>query len=277
MAIKSQLEEGIWRSDVYYQMANKGSQDYSHPGMVLLKSVAQKSDHILDFGCGEGTRLNWVSKNSKGSLGLDISQKGLELARKKYPKLSFKKADLEKVPLPDEGFDLVYSAYVLEHLTYPEKVLKEAIRLLKPNGYLLLIAPNYGAPNRCSPPFIGSRQKKLIKSFIRDISYSSSAARSKFPWPADKSNNYALNWNKVTPIATSDKYDVDWDTTIEPYIGSLAAFLKSHSMKIIQANSCWSQELPTARPHQKLFRFLGEKKIYPFKYWGPHLVLLAQK
>lgn len=260
MSLKHQLEKTIWRSDVYYQMAKKGSQDNNHPGMVLLKSISQKLDRILDFGCGEGTRLNWVAQNKTGSLGLDISQKGTELARKKYPRLNFKKADLEKVPLKDKSFDLVYSAYVLEHLSHPEKVLKEAMRLLKPKGHLLLIAPNYGAPNRCSPPFKGSRQRKLIKGFLNDFVRSEK-----------------LNWNKVTPISTSDKYDVDWDTTIEPYIGSLVNFLKSHHLKIIQANSCWSQELPNAKPHQKLFRFLGERNIYPFKYWGPHLVVLAQK
>jgi len=259
MSVKHQLEKTIWRSDVYYQMAKKGSQDNGHPGMVLLKSIAKKSEKILDFGCGEGTRLNWAAQHKKESLGLDISQKGIELARKKYPKLNFKKADLEKVPLKDESFDLVYSAYVLEHLQSPEKVLKEALRLLKPNGYLLLIAPNYGAPNRCSPPFKGSRQKKLIRGFINDFA-----------------KQDQLNWNKVTPISTNGKYDVDWDTTIEPYIGSLINFLKYHNFKIIQANSCWSQELPNAKPHQKLFRFLGEKSIYPFKYWGPHLVVLAK-
>lgn len=288
MSTKTQLEKGIWRSDVYYQMAKKGSQDYSHPGMALLKSIAQKSDHILDFGCGEGTRLNWAAQNKKGSLGLDISQKGMELAKQKYPKLNFKKADLEKVSLPDASFDLVYSAYVLEHLSDPEKVLKEAMRIVKPKGYLLLVAPNYGAPNRCSPPFRGSRQRKLIKGFLKDLSllYPSSErsesrsylrnniSKEKF---STSSNNNALGWHKVIPISTNDKYDVDWDTTVEPYIGSLINFLKSHRFKIIQANSCWSQELPNAKPHQKLFRFLGEKNIFPFKYWGPHLVVLAQK
>jgi ubiquinone/menaquinone biosynthesis C-methylase UbiE len=291
MSIKTQLEKGIWRSDVYYQMAKTGSQDYNHPGMVLLKSVAQKCDKILDFGCGEGTRLNWIAKNKKSSLGLDISQKGIELAKKKFPKLNFKKADLEKVQLKSNIFDLVYSAYVLEHLQNPEKVLKEAMRLLKPYGYLLLIAPNYGAPNRCSPPFRGSRQEKLIGGFLKDfmflpvilseakdlinkkiLHYIQNDKSGKF----STSSNNKLPWKKVTPISTKD-YDVDWDTTIEPYIGSLVRFLKSHKLKIVQANSCWSQELPNAKPHQKLFRFLGEKNIYPFKYWGPHLVVLAQK
>jgi len=288
MSTKHHLEKTTWRSDVYYQMAQKGSLDVKHPGMVLLKSIAGKSAKILDFGCGEGTRLNWIAANKKGSLGLDISQKGIELARKKYPKLNFIKADLEKVPLKDASFDLVYSAYVLEHLSDPEKVLGEAIRLLEPNGFLLLVAPNYGAPNRCSPPFKGSRQKKLIKGFLKDLSvlsFSSLSRKYAFIFPRKREfstrspirSGMTLHWNKVTPISTNDKYDIDWDTTIEPYIGSLINFLKSHKFKIIQGNSCWSQELPNVKLHQKLFRFLGEKNIYPFKYWGPHLVVLAQK
>lgn len=264
MALKDQLKRGIWRSDVYYSLAKKGSLDINHPGMKMLVDLASRSDKILDLGCGEGTRLNLLAQDKKVAIGVDISNKAIMLAKKTYPKLKFIEADLENTPLEDESFDLVYSAYVLEHLTAPEKVLDESIRLISNNGFLILIAPNYGSPNRASPPFRESRLLKLTKGLFNDLIM-----------PFQKYNN--LKWVKVNPIATKNSYDIDWDTTVEPYIGTLLKYLKSRNLKIIKFTTCWSEELPNAKIHQAIFRFIGEIGVYPFFLWGPHLVVVGQK
>lgn len=264
MDIKTKLKKQVWRSDIYYQMAKKGSLDMSHPGMIALKQVASKSDKILDLGCGEGTRLKLVSENAKEAIGIDISQEAINLARKTYKNLKFINADLEKLPLEDESFDLVYSAYVLEHLSEPEMVLHEALRVLSKNGNLVLVAPNYGAPNRCSPVFKGSRLEKLIRGVFNDSLNLLNFHR-------------GLNWDKVNPIANKENYDIDWDTTIEPYLGSLIVYLRNMKLNIKTYSSCWSEELIGASFGQKFLRFLGEKGVYPFNFWGPHLVIVAQK
>lgn len=264
MDLKDELKKGIWRSDVYYSLAKKGSLDINHPGMKILLDLASKANRILDLGCGEGTRLNFLSAGGKKAVGIDISSTAIKLAKESYPKLKFIKADLENIPLEDHSFDLVYSAYVLEHLTEPTEVLDEAIRLTAASGLLVLIAPNYGAPNRASPPFKGSRLLKFTKGVLNDLAI--------FFRKHD-----GLNWARVKPIATSNDYDTDWDTTIEPYIGSLIGFLKSRKMTIKEFITCWSEELPNAKIQQVMFRFLGELGVYPFLMWGPHLVLVAQK
>ncbi len=51
----------------------------------------------------------------------------------------------EALPLRSESFDVVYSCNVLEHVHDPEGVIKEAIRILKPGGYLFFVVPNYGS------------------------------------------------------------------------------------------------------------------------------------
>lgn len=264
MNLKDKLKKGIWRSDVYYFLAKKGSLDVNHPGMKILLNLASRSSKVLDFGCGEGTRLNLLSAGKKVAVGVDISNTAIMLARKTYPKLKFIESDLENIPLKDGSFDLVYSAYVLEHLTQPEKVLDEAVRLTSNSGFLVLVAPNYGAPNRASPPFRGSRLLKFTKGVLNDL--------------AIFFRKYTgLNWARVNPIATSNDYDIDWDTTIEPYIGTLAYFLKSRKMTVQEFITCWSEELPNAKIHQVIFRFLGELGIYPFLMWGPHLVVVSKK
>lgn len=264
MNIKKELAKGLWRSDVYYQMAKRGSLDTNHPGMKILLHLAIGAKNILDLGCGEGTRLSIVTEGKNKGVGIDISSKAIDWGKKNFPRLNFMQGDLEKIPLKDKTFDLVYSAYVLEHLSNPTKVLSEAIRLISEGGFLVLIAPNYGAPNRCSPPFRGSRLMKFINGLLKDLS-------SLFNF------RQRLDWTQVKPIGDEKHYDIDWDTAIEPYIGSLLIFLKKKNMKIIEFNSCWSEELKAAKIHQKTFRFLGELGLYPFLMWGPHLVVVAQK
>ncbi len=261
---KERLRKEVWEKDSYYRFAQEGSFNISHPGMRILKNLSEKTEKILDLGCGEGTRLNYlIGKNKKG-VGIDISRTAINLARKKYSNLQFVQADLARIPLKDNSFDLVYSAFVLEHISDHNKALNEGIRVIQKRGYFVLIAPNYGSPNRSSPPFKGSRLKKLIKGFSDDLSRLSRKIDH-------------LVWNKVTPMADAEKYEMDWDTTIEPYMGTLIEFLKSKNMKIIKATSCWSEELSGAKPHQVLFRILGKLRIYPFWMWGPHFVVVAQK
>lgn len=256
---KKLLKETVWTKDEYYWTARKGSLDVKHPGMKILLKLARDADSILDLGCGEGTRLSLLVSRGRG-VGIDISSKAISLAKKKYPNFDFRVGDLEKLPFENKSFDLVYSAFVFEHLDNPEKVIKEVIRVLTPGGKVVVIAPNFGAPNRASPPFKGNRLVKLLVGFIKDI------------LPREN-----LGWKKVVPIATAGAYEIDWDTTIEPHLGSLMGFLKSLQMKIISYDSCWNEELKGAGYLQRLFRFLGEKGVYPFKLWGPHLVLVARK
>jgi SAM-dependent methyltransferase len=51
----------------------------------------------------------------------------------------------ERLPFPDETFDIVCSFLVMEHVRDPRCVLSEAARVLKPGGYLHFVAPNYGS------------------------------------------------------------------------------------------------------------------------------------
>lgn len=263
MKTKNKLSEEVWSSDKYYRQAKKGSQDINHPGIKVLQRLSKPARNILDLGCGEGTRLNLLLKNNATGTGIDLSEKALEKGKKSYPKIKFINADLETIPLKDGNFDLVYSAYVFEHLNNPEKVLDEAIRFMSEEGYLVLIAPNYGAPNRVSPPFKGSRINKFIQGVITDFRNLFTINR--------------LGWNSVEPIANKDRYEMDWDTTVEPYIGSLIKYLEYKGLLIKEASSCWSEELAGAKIHQKIFKILGGMGLYPFWMWGPHLVVVARK
>ncbi len=258
----NRLVDQVWNKTDYYIQAQQGSLQTDHFGMVLLKKVAAEVNSILDLGCGDGTRLNWVITKNQKHLGIDISPTAIKIAQKQFPKLNFKCADIANLQL-NQKFELIYSAFVLEHLQSPQKFLDQAISLLSDNGYLLLIAPNYGAPNRASPPFKGSRLAKLFKGLVGDIKALVVSSH--------------LNWHSVEPLADDSHYHSDWDTTVEPYLGSLINYLQQKGLMIQEVSSCWEQEQPDSGSIQKAVRALGRRSFYPFWMWGPHLVVLARK
>lgn len=254
----------VWESEKYIDRASHGSGDLKHPGMLILKNLAKNAENILDLGCGDGTRLEYLVHGGNGT-GIDISKSAINRARRIYPGLKFLNADLRKLSFKSNSFELVYSAFVLEHLTSVEKVIEEAIRVAKSDGFIVFIAPNYGAPNRASPSFSGSRIRKFFTGYIFDM----------IDTIAEKRNR--LRWNKVRPLTEKISYESDFDTTVEPYIRTLISFLTFKGLNIVNWTTCWNQELGNSKIYQKVFRFLGEKGFYPYKYWGPHLVVVAKK
>lgn len=262
--MNKKLKRDVWEKDSYWDLAKKGSKEVDHPGMKVLLRIAQDKHNVLDLGCGEGTRLKLMESDGRKLTGIDISANAIKKAKSKNSKINFISGNIEKFSFKDNQFDLVYSAFVFEHLDRPEKVIKEAVRVLETGGTLVIIAPNYGAPNRASPPYKGSRVNKLISGYINDV-------KRLF------ANQKGLGWGKVKPIASLKKYEMDWDTTIEPYLGSLIFYIKNLGLNITTTMSCWCKEEDSANMIQRVFRFLGERNIYPFKYWGPHLVLVAEK
>jgi tRNA (uracil-5-)-methyltransferase TRM9 len=78
-------------------------------------------------------------------LGVDISQKLIEIAKRKYPQKEFLVADNLNLPFPDNNFDKVFSVAVLHTIPSKElrkKALVELKRVLKPKGLLILIVWN---------------------------------------------------------------------------------------------------------------------------------------
>ncbi len=51
----------------------------------------------------------------------------------------------EALPFQDDSFDVVYSSNVLEHVRDPARVIAEAIRVVRPGGYVCFVVPNYGS------------------------------------------------------------------------------------------------------------------------------------
>jgi len=120
---------------------------------VLEEYTSLKGKKVLEIGTGCGVNhIVWQKKYDIEAWGLEPEGEGFEnstdVARKlihanKLDPLRVKDAVGEAIPFPDNSFDIVYSSNVLEHVINPAKVLREAVRVLKPGGTLQIVCPNY--------------------------------------------------------------------------------------------------------------------------------------
>lgn len=95
---------------------------------------------ILDIGCGTGRNIEQL-QNLGNIYGLDNSNEALKFCRKRGLK-NLILGSAEKTNLADNSFDIITLLDVLEH-TDDKKTLKEAGRILKRNGLLIITVPAY--------------------------------------------------------------------------------------------------------------------------------------
>lgn len=103
---------------------------------VIAKRYPKQSVKILDIGCGAGFLTNPLAEKSHDVTGIDISESSLETARKYDVTggVKYINANAYELPFSDGLFDVVFAMDVLEHVENPEKLIKEASRVLKPGG-----------------------------------------------------------------------------------------------------------------------------------------------
>ncbi|MGO9048731.1 MAG: class I SAM-dependent methyltransferase [Xanthobacteraceae bacterium] len=111
--------------------------------------------NCLDIGCGPGgiTDLLGPRVGPTGRvIGLDMDEEFLEHARRKAPSnVEFQLGDAYGSNLPAGTFDLVHMRFVASTAGNPERLLKEAIRLVRPGGLVALQEPD-GSTLNCYPP-----------------------------------------------------------------------------------------------------------------------------
>ena len=107
----------------------------------LFDNYLIAGEKVLDLGCGNGRFYEFFKNKNIDYIGVDNSEKLVELAKKKYPKAKFQLADALNLPFPTNYFDKVYSIAVLHQIPSREfrlQFLKEVKRVLKQEGLLVL-------------------------------------------------------------------------------------------------------------------------------------------
>ena len=103
-----------------------------------LKSMKFGSNElVLDLGCGTGFLFQHIDKTIRLLVGLDISSKALQEAKKRTKNLSnteLIRADADNTPFPDHIFDRVFAITVLQNMPDPIKTISEMKRVGKPQA-----------------------------------------------------------------------------------------------------------------------------------------------
>jgi ubiquinone/menaquinone biosynthesis C-methylase UbiE len=99
---------------------------------------------LLDLGTGTGRMLELFAGKIERGLGLDLSLDMLALARERLDRPGFKHCsvrhgDIYDLPLPRDSFDAVIIHQVLHFLDDSGRAIREAARVLRPGGRLLVI------------------------------------------------------------------------------------------------------------------------------------------
>jgi len=106
-----------------------------------IQARLSNCDCSADIGCGPGDMLAVLAKTSKQVIGVDNSPKMLELAEERFPddaNMSLRIGEMTHLPLRDWEADCTVMSLVLHHLARPIDAIREAGRVLKIGGRLII-------------------------------------------------------------------------------------------------------------------------------------------
>ncbi|MBN2093080.1 class I SAM-dependent methyltransferase, partial [candidate division KSB1 bacterium] len=124
--------------------------NWAKDGLIYFGDYLELKDkEILDAGCGYGGKtIYYAEQGGKHVIGVDLDEKhinyALEYAAKKnFPNVEFKVANLANLPFESDKFDVILLNDVVEHIKRPIliDVLKECKRVLKKGGRIFIEFP----------------------------------------------------------------------------------------------------------------------------------------
>ncbi|HEU4754698.1 MAG TPA: class I SAM-dependent methyltransferase, partial [Armatimonadota bacterium] len=107
-----------------------------------LLALLNESAVVADLGCGTGIVSQALAPCARQVLAVDGSPEMLETARGRLaslPNVELRAGELEALPIEDGSVDLAVMMLVLHYIPEPVDALREALRILRPGGKLLVV------------------------------------------------------------------------------------------------------------------------------------------
>jgi SAM-dependent methyltransferase len=146
--------------DYQYRALHSGHpmQRFWHGGKLamidqLIRPHLKADSRLLEIGCGAGNLLLQATVRGSYPVALDLAMPSLTFVRSRLQNarsgpdvprgFACAQAIGGLLPLADGSFDCVLLSEVIEHLEAPHISIREASRVLRPGGRLLVTTPNY--------------------------------------------------------------------------------------------------------------------------------------
>lgn len=115
--------------------------EFSRPEVIAL--IPERARRVLDIGCGAG-RLGEALKQRQPAAvsGLELQPRAVTMARRRLDHVIEGNVEDPAIDFPDESFDCIVCADVIEHLRSPAAVLTKIRRWLTSDGVLVFSLPN---------------------------------------------------------------------------------------------------------------------------------------
>lgn len=110
------------------------------PQLELFSKMFSKGDRILDLGCGPGQHSKYFSDCGFDVSGIDLSEKMISIAKRKYSDIDFQVMDIENLDFKNNTFDGIWASASILHIE-KEKIPHTLLRLsniLKDNGIIYI-------------------------------------------------------------------------------------------------------------------------------------------
>ena len=134
--------DGVWLEEE----GRNAEREYPELFPYVIARIPERSS-VVDIGCGTGFLLERIKKQKNAQVfGLDISLSAIKVMKEKRG-IDGVATPIPPIPLKDDTYDVAICTEVLDHLDNDQGAIKEAIRITKPGGLILVTVPN----NRWGP------------------------------------------------------------------------------------------------------------------------------
>lgn len=166
----------VWNSGrtraVHFGYYDDHAQRHHHALDNLNRALAnlaaiRPGEQVLDAGCGLGGSCFWLAEHRQAQVtGISIVKGQIAdcrrfLAKNNFSLVDFEVADYCHTPFPDASFDVVWACESLCHATQKADFYREAYRVLRPGGRLVLA--EYLRKSRPHTP----RGEQLLEEWLR--------------------------------------------------------------------------------------------------------------
>jgi len=163
--------------DLFHNEMNE--KEYDRKLLDLFAAKFNTDSLICDAGCGPSAHIGrYLFEKGIKVVGVDISEKCIELAKLNNPQMKFECADIGSMPFDDNSFNGLISYYSIINTpkNYMSRIFNEFRRVLKPEGYLL-VAVKAGTTEGYIDDVLGIRTKIYSTLFTQEemVAYFSQA------------------------------------------------------------------------------------------------------